>query len=58
MAARDLLLPTGIDNVDMVGIALKMGLTPGTVRRPPPRLGADTAPILTELAQLEGAEKG
>jgi crotonobetainyl-CoA:carnitine CoA-transferase CaiB-like acyl-CoA transferase len=58
MAARDLLLPTGIDNVDMVGIALKMGLTPGTVRLPPPRLGADTAPILTELAELEGAEKG
>jgi crotonobetainyl-CoA:carnitine CoA-transferase CaiB-like acyl-CoA transferase len=58
VAARDLLLPTGIDNVDMVGIALKMGLTPGTVRRPPPRLGADTAAILTELDELESAKKG
>jgi len=58
MAARDLLLPTGIDNVDMVGIALKMGLTPGTVRRPPPRLGADTAAILTELDELQSAKKG
>ena len=56
VAARDLLLPTGIDNVDMVGIALKMGLTPGTVRRPPPRLGADTAAILTELDELESAK--
>lgn len=58
LAARDLLLPAGVDNVDMVGIALKMGLTPGTVRRPPPRLGADTAAILTELAEPESAEKG
>lgn len=57
MAARELLLPTGIDNVAMVGVALKMGLTPGTVRRPPPRLGADTAAILAELDELARAEK-
>lgn len=53
MAARQLLLPTGIDDVAMVGIALKMGLTPGEVRRPPPALGADTAAILAELDELE-----
>jgi len=57
MAARELLLPTGIDDVAMVGIALKMGLTPGTVRRPPPQLGADTAAILAELDAAESAEK-
>jgi crotonobetainyl-CoA:carnitine CoA-transferase CaiB-like acyl-CoA transferase len=55
MAARDLLLPTGIDDVSMIGIALKLGLTPGSVRRPPPGLGADTEAVLAELAQLDGA---
>jgi crotonobetainyl-CoA:carnitine CoA-transferase CaiB-like acyl-CoA transferase len=57
LAARDLLLPTGIDNVAMIGIALKMALTPGAVRRPPPELGADTEAILAELAQLESTKK-
>ena len=58
MAARDLLLPTGIGTVDMVGIALKMGLTPGAVRRPPPGLGADTAAILAELDERQSAKEG
>lgn len=49
LAARDLLLPAGIDQVDMVGIALKMSLSPGTVRRPAPELGADTEAVLAEL---------
>jgi crotonobetainyl-CoA:carnitine CoA-transferase CaiB-like acyl-CoA transferase len=49
LAARDLLLPTGIDGVSMIGIAVKMGLTPGTVRRPPPELGASTQAVLAEL---------
>lgn len=50
MAARDLLLPTGIDDISMVGISLKMGLNPGSVRRPPPELGADTEAVLAGLA--------
>ena len=63
LAARELLLPTGIDGVDMVGIALKMGLTPGAVRRPPPGLGADTEAILAELDEQglderQSAKKG
>ena len=58
LAARELLLPTGIDGVDMVGIALKMGLTPGAVRRPPPGLGADTEAILAELDEHQSAKKG
>ncbi|HTU05071.1 MAG TPA: CoA transferase [Trebonia sp.] len=63
LAARELLLPTGIGTVDMVGIALKMGLTPGAVRKPPPGLGADTEAILAELNghgldQRESAKKG
>ena len=51
MAARELLLPTGVDDVAMIGIALKMGLTPGSVRRPPPELGADTEAVLAEQRQ-------
>jgi hypothetical protein len=49
LAARNLLLPTGIDDVSMIGIGLKMGGTPGSVRRPPPELGADTKEVLAEL---------
>lgn len=49
LAARNMLLPTGIENVSMVGIGLKMTSTPGTVRRPPPELGADTDAVLAEL---------
>jgi crotonobetainyl-CoA:carnitine CoA-transferase CaiB-like acyl-CoA transferase len=51
MAARELLVPTGVDDVAMIGIALKMGLTPGSVRRPPPELGADTEAVLAEQRQ-------
>lgn len=65
LAARDLLLPAGIDQVDMVGIALKMSLSPGIVRRPAPELGADTEAVLAELgadtnavlAELDAARK-
>jgi crotonobetainyl-CoA:carnitine CoA-transferase CaiB-like acyl-CoA transferase len=49
VAARNLLVPTGIDDVSMVGIGLKMERTPGSVRRPPPQLGADTEAVLAEL---------
>jgi crotonobetainyl-CoA:carnitine CoA-transferase CaiB-like acyl-CoA transferase len=55
LAARDMLLPAGIDNVSMTGIALKMESRPGSVRRPPPELGADTEAVLAELAGLEAA---
>jgi crotonobetainyl-CoA:carnitine CoA-transferase CaiB-like acyl-CoA transferase len=55
LAARDMLLPAGIDNVSMTGIALKMESRPGSVRRPPPELGADTEAVLAELAGFEAA---
>jgi crotonobetainyl-CoA:carnitine CoA-transferase CaiB-like acyl-CoA transferase len=57
LAARDMLLPTGIDNVRMVGIGLKKTAAPGSVRRPPPELGADTEAVLAELAELQAADK-
>jgi crotonobetainyl-CoA:carnitine CoA-transferase CaiB-like acyl-CoA transferase len=57
LAVRNMLVPTGIDNVSMVGIALKKEQTPGSVRRPPPELGADTEAVLAELAELQAADK-
>jgi crotonobetainyl-CoA:carnitine CoA-transferase CaiB-like acyl-CoA transferase len=44
--AREMLVDTGIDGVRTAGIPVKLSETPGTVRRPPPRLGdADRAPV-------------
>jgi crotonobetainyl-CoA:carnitine CoA-transferase CaiB-like acyl-CoA transferase len=57
LAVRNMLVPTGIDNVSMVGIALKKEQTPGSVRRLPPELGADTEAVLAELAELQAADK-
>jgi crotonobetainyl-CoA:carnitine CoA-transferase CaiB-like acyl-CoA transferase len=57
LAVRNMLLPTGIGNVSMVGIALKKEQAPGSVRRGPPELGADTEAVLAELAELQAADK-
>lgn len=50
LAARDMLVPTGAGSSRTAGIALKMGLTPGSLRTPPPGLGADTDAVLGDLA--------
>jgi crotonobetainyl-CoA:carnitine CoA-transferase CaiB-like acyl-CoA transferase len=39
--AREMVLETGIPGVRSAGIPIKLSRTPGTVRRPPPSLGAD-----------------
>jgi crotonobetainyl-CoA:carnitine CoA-transferase CaiB-like acyl-CoA transferase len=40
-AAREMIVDTGIDGVRTAGIPIKLERTPGAIRRPPPRLGAD-----------------
>lgn len=44
-AARDMIVSTGIDGVRSAGIPIKLGRTPGSIRRPPPRLGADNQAV-------------
>jgi formyl-CoA transferase len=39
--AREMVLETGITGVRSAGIPIKLARTPGTIRRPPPSLGAD-----------------
>jgi hypothetical protein len=36
-----MVLETGIPGVRSAGIPIKLARTPGTIRRPPPSLGAD-----------------
>ncbi len=40
----------------LLGVPIKLSETPGAVRTPPPRLGAHTAAVLTELAGLSRGE--
>jgi crotonobetainyl-CoA:carnitine CoA-transferase CaiB-like acyl-CoA transferase len=39
--AREMVVDTGIPGVRSAGIPIKLARTPGTIRRPPPALGAD-----------------
>jgi crotonobetainyl-CoA:carnitine CoA-transferase CaiB-like acyl-CoA transferase len=39
--AREMIVETGIPGVRSAGIPIKLGRTPGSIRRPPPSLGED-----------------
>jgi crotonobetainyl-CoA:carnitine CoA-transferase CaiB-like acyl-CoA transferase len=47
-ALREMIVPTGQDGVRSAGIPIKLGRTPGSLRKPPPSRGADTDQILTK----------
>jgi formyl-CoA transferase len=47
--AREMIVDTGIDGVRTAGIPVKLERTPGSIRRPPPQLGADTEAVLGKL---------
>jgi crotonobetainyl-CoA:carnitine CoA-transferase CaiB-like acyl-CoA transferase len=40
----------------LTGIPVKLDATPGSIRRPPPRAGADTDRILAEVVGLQPRE--
>ena len=44
--AREMIVETGIAGVRSAGIPVKLGRTPGSIRRPPPSLGADNDALL------------
>lgn len=47
--ARGMIVRAGIEDVRTAGIPLKLSRTPGSIRRPPPRLGEDTSHVLAGL---------
>lgn len=49
-AAREMLVPVGVDDIRTSGIPIKLSHTPGQIRRHPPSLGNDTESILGSLA--------
>jgi crotonobetainyl-CoA:carnitine CoA-transferase CaiB-like acyl-CoA transferase len=52
-AARDLVIPTGYDQVKVAGIPIKLSKTPGTIRRQAPKLGGDNATYIKPAATAE-----
>jgi crotonobetainyl-CoA:carnitine CoA-transferase CaiB-like acyl-CoA transferase len=44
--AREMIVDTGVDTVRTAGIPIKLSRTPGTIRRPAPRLGEDNGSAL------------
>lgn len=49
-AAREMLVPVGVDDIRTSGIPIKLSQTPGQIRRHPPALGNDTERVLGALA--------
>ena len=47
--ARSMVVDTGRDGIRALGLPIKLSATPGGVRRPAPRMGEHTRPILQEL---------
>ncbi len=45
-AAREMIVETGVAGVRSAGIPIKLGRTPGSLRRAPPSLGADNEELL------------
>jgi crotonobetainyl-CoA:carnitine CoA-transferase CaiB-like acyl-CoA transferase len=46
--AREMIVDTGIDGVRTAGLPIKLSLTPATIRRQPPPLGADNERLLRD----------
>lgn len=51
-AAREMIVSSGVDEVRIAGIPLKLRQTPGEIRRKPPRLGEDNDRILGGLENI------
>ena len=51
--AREMVVDTGRDGVRAIGLPIKLSLTPGSVRRPAPRMGEHTRAILAEIGFAE-----
>jgi formyl-CoA transferase/CoA:oxalate CoA-transferase len=54
LVARDMVVPLDhpvVKDLKVMGIPLKLGATPGTIRRPPPLLGQHTDEVLAELGR-------
>lgn len=59
VAARDMMLDVEhpeLGTLKLPGIAIKLGATPGTVRKPPPLVGEDDATVYRDLLGIDDSE--
>ena len=56
--ARSMIVDTGVDSVRTAGIPVKLSRTPGTIRRPAPRLGEDNEPAQVRLGPGAAGDGG